>query len=307
MLPDLHNLPLHTQWVCGLLIVSFLLCLLVGLGGMACRRLWGTPSPTPLYSGFPACGDVAYTILFIAYFVFSSIVFAAITGTSAAANAEEKLLSDFEALLINIAVTGALYIPMLVRMKQLPAHDELLPTAVPGGYLPQLPHLPRLPHRPLSLALVMRELAMALIAILFVVTFTLVYENCGLKQLIVDTTGSPENQDIVNVFTSGGWDIRLLIIIGAVIIAPIGEECCFRGFLYGILRHSSGRLAAALCSSLLFAAVHTSLTSMLPLFIFALAQCYLYEKTRSLRAPIIMHALFNALELALTYMLSPHA
>ena len=296
MLPDLHNLPLHTQWVCGLLSVSFLLCLLVGLGGMACRRLWGTPSPTPLYSGFPTCWDAAYTILFIAYSVFSSI--------GAAANVEENLLSDFKVLLVSIIATGALYIPMLVRMILLPAHDELLPTAVPGGYLP---HLPRLPHRPLSFALVMRELAMALIAILFVVIFTLVYENCGLNQLIVDTTGSPENQDIVNVFTSGGWDIRLLIIIGAVIIAPIGEECCFRGFLYGILRHSSGRLAAALCSSLLFAAVHTSLTSMLPLFIFALAQCYLYEKTRSLRAPIIMHAIFNALELALTYMLSPHA
>ena len=54
-----------------------------------------------------------------------------------------------------------------------------------------------------------------------------------------------------------------------------------------------------ICSSLLFAAVHMALNSILPLIVFAMLQCFIYQKSKSLRAPIIAHAMFNFTELLL--------
>jgi len=51
--------------------------------------------------------------------------------------------------------------------------------------------------------------------------------------------------------------------------------------------------------SALFALIHMNLQTFLPLFVFALALTWLYEKTDNLLAPITAHALFNATNFAL--------
>lgn len=87
---------------------------------------------------------------------------------------------------------------------------------------------------------------------------------------------------------------RAAVIVMAVIVAPAAEEILFRGYFYGVIRRYGGRLAAILTSSLLFAAIHVHLPSMLGLGILAVILCLLYERTGSLWATITMHATFNA-------------
>lgn len=91
---------------------------------------------------------------------------------------------------------------------------------------------------------------------------------------------------------------RAAVIVMAVIVAPVAEEILFRGYFYGVIRRYGGRLAAILTSSLLFAAIHVHLPSMLGLGILAVILCLLYERTGSLWATITMHAAFNATTIA---------
>lgn len=91
---------------------------------------------------------------------------------------------------------------------------------------------------------------------------------------------------------------RAAVIVMAVVVAPVAEEILFRGYFYGVIRRFGGRLAAILTSSLLFAAIHVHLPSMLGLGILAVILCLLYERTGSLWATITMHATFNATTIA---------
>jgi len=99
---------------------------------------------------------------------------------------------------------------------------------------------------------------------------------------------------------SAGTSDRLLLIFTAVIVAPISEELIFRGFLYGVFRRYGGRIPALLLSAALFAAIHAHLPAAGGLFVLALALTIVYESTASLWAPILMHALFNALTVMTT-------
>jgi membrane protease YdiL (CAAX protease family) len=85
----------------------------------------------------------------------------------------------------------------------------------------------------------------------------------------------------------------LFLLIG--IIVPIGEEVFFRGFVYGGLRARWGVTVALIVSGLFFAVVHVQLVHGLPIFVLGLLLAALYERTQSLVAPIVTHALYNIL------------
>lgn len=91
---------------------------------------------------------------------------------------------------------------------------------------------------------------------------------------------------------------RIAVILMAVIVAPVAEEIIFRGYFYGVIRRFGGRIPALLTSSLLFAAIHVHLPSMLGLALLAVILCLLYERTGSLWATMTMHAAFNATTIA---------
>jgi membrane protease YdiL (CAAX protease family) len=93
---------------------------------------------------------------------------------------------------------------------------------------------------------------------------------------------------------STSWEDKLLLSISAILFSPIAEEVIFRGFLYGVARQYGGRWPAMIVTSVLFAAIHIHLPSFVALFTFALCLTLIYERTRSLWAPIIVHMLFNA-------------
>jgi membrane protease YdiL (CAAX protease family) len=106
--------------------------------------------------------------------------------------------------------------------------------------------------------------------------------------------GAPEQEDIAESF--GSVPVQILLI---VIAAPIAEEICFRGMLYGGLRERWPKFAAALLAGLIFGALHalTGLSAVPPLVAFGFVLCLLYERTGSIVPGIVLHMLNNSVAL----------
>jgi len=104
----------------------------------------------------------------------------------------------------------------------------------------------------------------------------------------------PEQKDIAEGF--GTWPVQVLLI---VIAAPVGEEICFRGMLFGGLRRSLARIPAALLAGLIFGGLHalTGVSAVPPLIVFGFILSLLYEKTGSIVPGILLHMLNNSVAL----------
>ncbi|KQV91106.1 hypothetical protein ASD15_03385 [Massilia sp. Root351] len=89
--------------------------------------------------------------------------------------------------------------------------------------------------------------------------------------------------------------LRLLLPL-TVLAAPLFEEFIFRGLIFGGLRRMAGALPAALGSAALFAIVHPPL-AMVPVFVLGLCTAWAYERSKSLLAPMLVHAAYNAMVL----------
>jgi len=106
--------------------------------------------------------------------------------------------------------------------------------------------------------------------------------------------GAPEQEDIAESF--GSVPVQVLLI---VIAAPVSEEICFRGMLFGGLRTRMPRLAAAFVSALIFGALHalTGISAVPPLIFFGFVLALLYERTGSILPGILLHMLNNSVAL----------
>ncbi len=95
-----------------------------------------------------------------------------------------------------------------------------------------------------------------------------------------------------------------IILIGTVLLVPVAEECIFRGLIFrGIFQKS--RLAAYITSTVLFGFLHVygyigtypatdiviHTLSYLPA---GIALGWAYEKADTIMAPVLMHAIINA-------------
>jgi membrane protease YdiL (CAAX protease family) len=87
--------------------------------------------------------------------------------------------------------------------------------------------------------------------------------------------------------------------VTAVLAAPLAEELLFRGLVYRLARRAWGAWPAAVVSSLLFGLIHGEPWYLFGLIGLGLVLAYLYETTGSLVAPVIAHALHNAVSLYL--------
>lgn len=94
------------------------------------------------------------------------------------------------------------------------------------------------------------------------------------------------------------WIVTLLVTVAA----PTLEEIIHRGFFQTALIRATGKpwLGIALASAL-FTLVHAAAVpfyAMPALFVFSLALGWAFERTGRLAVPIVMHAAFNALNIA---------
>ena len=105
-------------------------------------------------------------------------------------------------------------------------------------------------------------------------------------------------RDILQVAsTTGAYTFSLPItrsdafaIVSAALLAPVVEELLFRGTLFRSCRVRFGPGKAALLSSVLFGVAHSE---SMAVFLSALTYLLAYTRTRSLWAPIAVHALNN--------------
>ena len=88
-----------------------------------------------------------------------------------------------------------------------------------------------------------------------------------------------------------GWLIPIAIV--AVVFAPICEEIAFRGFLFGGLRRAMRFRWAAIASGVLFGLVHVDPIRLVGLSITGVMLAGLYERRRTLVAPIAAHFTVN--------------
>jgi membrane protease YdiL (CAAX protease family) len=123
----------------------------------------------------------------------------------------------------------------------------------------------------------------------------------GASVAVLKKIGWPVEDQAAVLLFAGAKTVWLKIYLGAfaIVIAPVAEEFIFRGVLFPFVKQLGYPKSAWLGVSALFALIHFDAGTFVPLFAFALALTWLYEKTDNLFAPIAAHSLFNAANLVL--------
>ncbi len=93
----------------------------------------------------------------------------------------------------------------------------------------------------------------------------------------------------------------LWLFPGVAIVGPIVEEILFRGLLYPYLRTRMRVFVAVVLTAALFSVVHVFPILLLPLFVAGLALTLVTERYDSIIPAIVLHGLFNGLNLAVLY------
>lgn len=240
-------------------------CLALWGAGALWQRCTAALPPVPQFPGslFPNVWDQLLTLAFICFFT------AQVLGKDAPGEESGDLSITAAVLLLFSQVL--VYAPMLARYFSLPRRPR---PALGAG----------------------TKALMVIGALAVMYTAAGITEACGLNEWLMRVTGCPDRQDVVQALSEGGKPVRTATIaLMAVLQAPVCEECAFRGFLYTILRRYAGRGCAMVAAGLFFGAIHGSLPQLLPLAVFGMVQCWVYEKTRSLALPIAIHMIFNGL------------
>ncbi|MGK5053199.1 CPBP family intramembrane glutamic endopeptidase [Janthinobacterium sp. RB2P8] len=102
----------------------------------------------------------------------------------------------------------------------------------------------------------------------------------------------PASSPLIQINGNGLW-----LLAVSVLAAPLCEEFLFRGLLQGGLRRSLPAWQAIGIAAALFAIVQPP-AAMLPVFVLGLCTGIAYERSGSLLAPMLTHALYNAAMLA---------
>jgi len=126
-----------------------------------------------------------------------------------------------------------------------------------------------------------------------------------ISQIIVTALGGEvTTQEAVKMVSNSGSSTELILqALSVVILAPIAEELFFRGVVYTAIKQAGYPGLAVGFSAIFFASIHGSLTLILPLTLLAIVLIWIYEKTGSIFAPILVHATFNAVNFTMIKLL----
>jgi membrane protease YdiL (CAAX protease family) len=120
-------------------------------------------------------------------------------------------------------------------------------------------------------------------------------------QGVLSLNGIPPSLQEIALLLSGDHPLwmRVTLVILAVAVAPFFEECLFRGILLPVLVRRLGLGGGIFLTSLLFASIHFHLPSLIPLIVVASGFSLAYVYSGSLWVSILMHGIFNGVNLAL--------
>lgn len=85
-----------------------------------------------------------------------------------------------------------------------------------------------------------------------------------------------------------------IILLVMAVMPAIGEELCFRGFLFGGLKEKYGDKWAILISAIVFGAFHMSMVKLLPTAMLGACFAYIVSASGSIYIGMILHFLNNA-------------
>jgi len=128
----------------------------------------------------------------------------------------------------------------------------------------------------------------------------------GLFILMVAQTQFLQPEGWLIAQSQQGRSSMLMLLLTAVLLAPVFEEVLFRGFLLQgfLLWAPKSRFACMLLTSLLFAALHTQYVhweTIAVLTLFSLLLCYARLRSNSLALPIFLHTLNNLIAILPTW------
>ncbi|GAB5079731.1 CPBP family intramembrane glutamic endopeptidase [Arthrobacter sp. AD-310] len=89
----------------------------------------------------------------------------------------------------------------------------------------------------------------------------------------------------------------LLMLLVALVLAPLGEEMLMRGVVYPRLRFHTRPLAAAALSSAVFSLMHLNLVQIAATVPLGFLLAAVYEQTGRLTPGVLMHAAFNVVSM----------
>ncbi len=110
-----------------------------------------------------------------------------------------------------------------------------------------------------------------------------------------------EPQEVIKLLREAESPITIAALTFiAVVAAPVVEEVIFRGIMLPFLAKHMSVGSAVLLVSFVFAAIHLHVPALVPIFLLAIGLSLSYIATGSLTVPIITHACFNAIGLAVS-------
>lgn len=95
---------------------------------------------------------------------------------------------------------------------------------------------------------------------------------------------------------------KLVLLLGAVVAAPLVEEFLFRGLLYRYMRSRVRVPLAVVLTSLVFAVLHGFLGLIPILVVFGVMMALLVERYKTLVPSIVLHALNNGVALTVFFL-----
>lgn len=108
---------------------------------------------------------------------------------------------------------------------------------------------------------------------------------------------SPKYQQVSQIIYSGGIFME---IVSAVIAAPLLEELLFRGMIYKRLRDLCSAKTAILVSAAFFGIFHGNLVQFVYAFVIGIMLAFVYEKMKTIWAPVIFHIGANLISVLIT-------
>lgn len=141
--------------------------------------------------------------------------------------------------------------------------------------------------------------------------FPLVYAASIVVEMVITLTHHqmpPPHPILKQIEGSHSSLWTILMVVDAVVLAPLFEESLFRGHVQTIISHlfrrsekpsALARWIAIIITAMLFAGIHGQVAFLFPLFVLAVGLGYLYERTGNLWASVMVHGLFNAIQITL--------
>ena len=134
----------------------------------------------------------------------------------------------------------------------------------------------------------------AVFPLVFVGLFTVVW----IGEMVKGEDFQMQQNEGLGILLESSVSQQCFLVIAFVLIVPIFEEMLFRGLLQSVFRqYVANAWIAIIAASLIFSLLHPPM-HWPALFFLSCCMGYTYEKSGSLIRPILVHAIFNAANVA---------